>query len=79
MLEKELKILHLERQAAGRRKNYWAWLEHLKLQNPFSLTSNKATCPNSFKSYEPSGSISIQTTAGVLPSRDARYNGGLWE
>jgi hypothetical protein len=26
------------------------------------LTSNKATCPNSFKSYEPSGSISIQTT-----------------
>jgi hypothetical protein len=32
MLEKELRVLHLDPQAAGRER-HWAWLKHLKSQS----------------------------------------------
>jgi hypothetical protein len=36
MLEKELRVLHLEGQAAGR-EQHWAWFEHLKAQSPYPV------------------------------------------
>lgn len=58
-LESDVRIL----QAAGR-KRQWAWLEHLKPPSPPAVahTSSKATPLNSALSYEPTGTIFIQTT-----------------
>ena len=53
-LERQLSVLHLDQQAAGR-EWHWAWFEHLKPQSPSLVTrflqqghtsSNKTTPPN---------------------------------
>jgi hypothetical protein len=39
VLEMELRVLHMDQKSASRKhESHWAWLELLKLQNPFPTT-----------------------------------------
>ena len=72
VLEKELRVLHLDPKHQEERMSHWAWLKLLKSQSLAQVTGflqqghiylNKATSPNSATPYGPSEAIFIQTTA----------------
>ena len=64
VLEKELKVLYLDEQAAGRESDTESGLRFwdLKAHFPMTSSSNKATHPNNATPYEPKVAILNRTT-----------------